>query len=576
MLHSLHVRDLALIGTAELRFDRGLNVLSGATGGGKSLVVTAMKLLRGEKASAELVRHGAAELRIDAEFHLGEGPRWEPVLARVREVCGGLPQDAPLVVTRIVDARGRSSVRIDGRPATLRDLRELGEHLIEIHGQGDSRALMRPETQAEALDAFGGTVALRLAFGAALARARAARQRLDDAAGNARERLARAEFLRFQLAEMEDIGLEAGELEACEAEHQVLAHLDRMRELLTTTLDAIGDAEPSASELVARAERALVEASAIDRRLTEAAEQLAEARVQLDEAARTVQSRLADLDLDPARLGALEDRLATLRRALARFGPTEAEFLARRQAVVAELATHDAESSSPEALEAELRGALDELAGAARKLLRARRKAAPAFVANIERELADLGMADTKVEVRFDDELPPPAVLLERASPFGPSPLDLAVRVNPGEPFTSMRDTASGGETARIVLAIKKCLADQDRVPFVVFDEIDAEIGGRLGLQVGRKLRDVARDHQVLIVTHLPQVAAFADAHWKVDKLVKDGRTYTTVARLDAPAVERELAAMSVGEGADPSAVAEARRLVARARGGEAKTAQGE
>ncbi|MFO1053823.1 MAG: DNA repair protein RecN [Planctomycetota bacterium] len=566
MLQNLHIRDLALIGTAELRFDRGLNVLSGVTGGGKSLVVTALKLLRGEKASAELIRHGAAELRIDGEFLLGSGPRWEPILSALRTLCGSVPEETPLVVTRIVDPRGRSTVRIDGRPATLRDLRELGEFLVEIHGQGDSRALMRPQAQAEALDAHAGTVALRHSFAAALTRARAARAALDEAASGTRDRLARAEFLRFQLAELEEIGAVPGELEALESEHQVLAHLDRVRELLATALDALADGEVNGAELLGRAERALGDVAAIDRRFAEAAELVGEAAVQIDDASRQIRSRLCDLDLDPARLSVIEDRLATLRRALARFGPTEADLLARQQAARAELAQLEAETASPAELEARLRTALDELQAAGRKLVRARRKAVVPFVTAIERELADLGMAETRVEVWFDDELPQGTALLDQASEHGPGPLELAVRINPGEPPSLMRETASGGEASRIVLALKKCLADQDRVPFVVFDEIDAEIGGRLGLEVGRKLRDVARDHQVLIVTHLPQVAAFADAHHKVEKVVRDGRTFTEIRRLEPSAVERELAAMTVGEGADPEALAEARRLVARAR----------
>ena len=569
MLHCLHIRDLALIGSAELRFDRGLNVLSGATGGGKSLVVTALKLLRGEKASAELVRHGAEELRVDGEFLLGSGLRWEPVLARVRGVNGVVPDDATLVVTRIVDRRGRSSVRIDGRPATLRDLRELCEHLVEIHGQGDSRALMRPEAQAEALDAFAGTHALRTGFAATLGIARRARARIDDANRGASDQRERAEFLRFQLAELDEIGVTAGELEALETEHRVLAHFDRMRELLTAALEALCDADENVAGLLGRAERALGDAAVIDARLAESAERLADASTQVDDAVRTVQSRLADLDLDPERLGAVEDRLTTLRRALARFGPTEADLVARRDKVVRELHEFDAAAHTPEELEAELKNALEALAAAGRKLVRARRKATASFVAGIQRELADLGMADTRVEVRFAETVPSGAGLLEAATEHGPGPLEVAVRINPGEPFMLMRETASGGEASRIVLAVKKCLADQDRVPFVVFDEIDAEIGGRLGLEVGRKLRAVSRDHQVLIVTHLPQVAAFADAHHKVEKEVRDGRTFTAIRRLGSADVERELAAMAVGEEADADALAEARRLVARARGSE-------
>jgi DNA repair protein RecN (Recombination protein N) len=566
MLLALTIRDLALIAAGELRFDRGLNVLSGVTGGGKSLVITALKVLRGEKVSGDLVRHGAEELRVDGEFRIGSGARWEPVRQRLQTLCGQLPEDGTLILSRLVDSRGRSSVRIDGRPATLRDLRELGEHLIEIHGQGESRALMRPETQAEAIDAFGGTAELRRNFAAALSTARQAQAECAAMAASERDRLARMEFLRFQLAELSAIGARAGELAELEAEHQLLANLDRLRASLSTALDALTEGEPSAGVLLARASRSLLDAARIDRRLEAAAELVGEAETQVAEAARLVESRSADLDLDPARLSAVDDRLATLRRALARFGPSEADLLAREAAARAELDHFEAESRSPQELETAFREALAALAAAGRKLVRARRKAAAPFVASIERELADLGMADTRIELRFDAEIDASPRLLETATEHGPGPLDLAVRINPGEPFTLMRETASGGEAARIVLAIKKCLADQDRVPFVVFDEIDAEIGGRLGLEVGRKLRDVARDHQVLIVTHLPQVAAFADAHHKVEKSVRDGRTFSTLVRLDRARSEQELAAMAVGEGADSEALAEARRLVLRAR----------
>lgn len=583
MLQSLHIRDLALVAAAEVRFDRGLNVLSGATGGGKSLVVTALKLLRGEKCGAGLVRHGAEELRIDGEFLLPvsgeEDPpsRAAPVRAAVEGITGRPLEGDVLVVTRIVDARGRSKIRVDGRPATLQDLRDLGSHLLEIHGQGETRALMRPEIQAETLDAFGGSDGLRREFAAALSVARAAEARLAEVAGSERARQERVGFLRFQLAEMDEIGLDEGEVSRVEDEHQVLAHLDRLREGLDGALHAIQgeDERDGAEDRLGEAVRSLEDAAEIDRELQPAVEFLHEARSLVAEAARVVLSRADALEHDPGRLASLEERLGTLRRALRRFGPTEADFLARRDAMQRELHDLDESEAGPEAREAELGVALDGLAAVARRLCRARRRAADRFVAAIEAELGDLGMPHTRVRVSFDEDPGQGLELLRRATPHGPGPLEFEVRINPGEPFRLMRETASGGETARIVLAIKKGLADQDRVPFVVFDEIDAEIGGRLGLQVGEKLRAVSANHQTLIVTHLPQVAAFADAHFRVDKLVREDRTWTSVTRLDGAAREAELAAMSVGDGAadggDAEALAEARRMVERARVGATK-----
>lgn len=548
-----------------MRFDRGLNVISGETGGGKSLVVTALKLLRGGKAAAGLVRHGAQELRVDGEFGIGTGDRSLAVSALVRELIGVEPEEGLVVVSRIVDANGRSKVRVNGRPATLGALRELCAWLLEIHGQGESQALMRPEIQAETLDAFAGTVDLRESFQSALGEARDLRSRIEGVRDASRERLQRVEFLRFQLAELDELGLEAGETAKLEEEHRVLANLDHLRENLQDASEALVDGEPSAGGLIARAERALKELSEIDHGLDEAAELCGELRIQCDEVVRTVQSRLASLELDPARLTQVEERLAAVRSMLTRYGPDEADLLRQVATIREELGELDADEHGADELTERLRGAIAELVRLGRRLVRARRKAAAAFARAIETELEALGMPDARLQVGMSDDFEAERVL-EESTAHGPVPVEFMVRINPGLPPQSLRETASGGETARIVLAIKKCLADQDRVPFLAFDEIDAEIGGRLGLAVGRKLAEVASDHQVLIVTHLPQVAAFAARHFKVSKAVVGGTTRTTVEQLDDAQIERELAAMAIGEGADGSAVAEARRLVERAR----------
>jgi DNA repair protein RecN (Recombination protein N) len=568
MLHTLLIRNLALLEHAELSLAEGLTVVSGETGGGKSLLVTALKLLRGEKVPGSLVRHGADELQVDGEFRLGGGDRSAAIARFVHEACGGVVDDDLLLVTRTVDRQGRSKVRLGGRPATLQALRDLGGMLLEIHGQGESRALMRPEIQCETLDAFAGTAPLRLEFAQALSAARAIRTRLSGLAAGAREHRQRLEFLRFQEQAMAEVALREGELAELEQESQVLGNLDTMRQHLDQALGLLQDGDDSASDQLARATRAVQEAAAIDVRLEDAAEQMAQIEDLVADVCRKLQSGQARLDLDPARLQQVQERLDEIHSALKRFGPTEQDLRDNLARVRAELAAAEELAGDPEALAAELRQASERAAAAGRKLLRARQKAAAPFCAAIRRELEDLGMQRTEVRVAMAEDFTADK-LLDDATEHGPVPVDLEVRINPGEPFHSLRDTASGGELARLVLAVKKTLADQDRVPLLVFDEIDAEIGGRLGLAVGKKLHEVATHHQVVIVTHLAPVAAFAQHHFLVNKEVggrgDDERTRSHVRLLPRAEVERELAAMTSGDSQDAAALQQARRLVEKA-----------
>jgi DNA repair protein RecN (Recombination protein N) len=312
------------------------------------------------------------------------------------------------------------------------------------------------------------------------------------------------------------------------------------------------------------------EAAAIDRRLEDAAEQMAQIDELVADVCRKLQSGQARLDLDPTRLVAVQERLDEIYAALKRFGPTEADLRRNLEKVKAELAKAEGGNADPEVLAQELRQVTEAAAAIGRKLLRARAKAAEPFCAKIRAELLDLGMQHTEVRVAMADEFATEQ-LLATATEHGPVPVDLEVRINPGEPFHSMRDTASGGELARIVLAVKKTLADQDRVPLLVLDEIDAEIGGRLGHAGRRKLHEVARHHQVVIVTHLAPVAAFAQHHFLVNKEVAgkagDERTRSSVRQLRGAEVEKELAAMAMGDGTDAAALQQARRLVEKAKG---------
>ncbi|HLQ38030.1 MAG TPA: hypothetical protein VK348_09520, partial [Planctomycetota bacterium] len=431
----------------------------------------------------------------------------------------------------------------------------------------------RPEIQCETLDAFAGTVALRREFAGALASARELRDRLQRQTSDQQQRRQRLEFLRFQHQAMSELQLGPGELGELEAEQQVLANVEGVRQHLLAALGCLQDGDGNAADLLGRAARSLHDAAAIDRRLEAAAELLPQVEDLLAEVCRKVQSGLGRLELDPQRLQAIAERLDAIHEALRRFGPTEQEFRGNLARTAVELARAEDAAGDPAALAAELQASAAAAAALGRKLLRARTKASAPFAAAIQQELADLGMPHTQVRVAMAAEFSAAELLLQ-ATAHGPVPVDLEVRINPGEPFHSLRATASGGELARIVLAVKKTLADHDRVPLLVLDEIDAEIGGRLGLQVGSKLAEVARHHQVVIVTHLPQVAAFAQRHYVVHKQVHGRgdaeRTASSVRLLQGGEIERELAAMATGDAADAAALQQAARLVQRAKASEA------
>jgi DNA repair protein RecN (Recombination protein N) len=569
MLHTLLIDQLALIESAELVLCPGLNVFSGETGGGKSLLINALKLIAGERASAGMIRHGQAELSVHAEFRL-HGRLREAVVGRLLDLTGHAPEDDLLLLTRIVDRQGRSRVRIGGRPATLAALREVAARLLEIHGQdiagrGEAQGLTSQRNQAELLDRLAGSeaVALQQRFADRLQQCRQLAELLRQRDEDDQQRRQRLEFLRFQVREMQGLELGQGELDRLQQEHQALSHVDVTRQRLMRATALLQDDETSASDLLAQAARAVREAAAHDTGLAGVQAQLDTIEELVSDACRELQSRLAGLEDDPGRLAAVESRLDEVHRLLRRFGPTPAEFFANLARAAEELDELEVGDEPREALAERLAGQVAELGGLGRELATMRRQAGGRLGELVARELADLGMPHTVLRLAmaedFDEER-----LLAEATPMGPVPLDLEVRINPGEPFRSMRETASGGELARIVLAVKKTLAERDDVPLLVLDEIDAEIGGRLGQAVGRKLREVSAHRQVVVVTHLPQVASFAERHFLIAKQVVgsegDARTASSVRALDAPEIERELSAMGGLPGPVASAPSPQRR----------------
>lgn len=555
MLVELEIEDLAVIRRARLPFGPGLNALTGATGAGKSLVLRALELVRGSRATKA---DGACS--VQALFRLDDALR-----DRVREALGPATiEDDELVLTRRITADGRSRAWINGRIAPLSTLRAVGEQLVDILGQGDTRRLETATERSALVDAYGGTIEDAAAYRAARAEARAAEERRDRLREAARERRRRLEFLRFEKAEIDAASVRAGETAALEEECGILESAEALRTLSEEAIATLYDDELAVVDRLAALER---RASDLGDGATEllrpAVEALARARSEIDEAVAGFRAVLDRVDVDPGRLGTVSDRLDTLRRLLDRFGPTEEALLRHRDEAGREL--HELEGDEENEAEADrlVERAEARLSTVGKALDKARARAAKRFAAAAAGELAALGME----EARFRAVLTPYSgeTVRERAHTDGLSRVDFLLAANVGHPERPLAEVASGGETARIALALRRVAAAARAVPVLVFDEIDSGIGARLGEAVARCLRGIAAERQVLAVTHLPQVAAFATHHLRVEKRPGDGATEANVRLLDGPDREREIAEMMRGADAARTTRREARELLHRA-----------
>lgn len=543
MLRELHIRGLGVIERAELELHPGLNVLTGETGAGKTMITVGLQLALGRRAAASLVRPGAAAAEVDLR---ADAP---PVALRE-----GWAEEGEVICSRRVGADGRSTARIGGRLAPLSALASIGEELVELHGQHEGLRLLSPSAQTAFLDRFAGPDHLETlrAHGEAHERARALAERLEELERGERDRERELDLLAYQIREIEAAAPRPGERIELEAEAARLAHVERLLELAGEALRTLGD-EGAAGDGLAEAARALRRAAELDPAagtLAERAGALAEAATELLREARRYAEGLA---ADPARLEEVQGRLAVLGDLRRKYGEDEEEVLAyleRARERAAELAGSETRA---EELRAELEAARTALAELAERLSEGRRRAAPALAEAIGRELRELGMAGARVEVRLVPHPEPTATGLERA--------ELGFAGGPGQPLLPLARVASGGELARTMLACRSAVADLDDVPTLVFDEVDQGIGGEAALAVGRRLARLAERRQVLVVTHLPQIAAFADHHVLVDKR---GGT-AAVRALEGEERVVELARMLAGMPGSRGAAVHAEELLAEA-----------
>lgn len=548
MLTNLRIKNLALVADLTLELRPGCNVITGETGAGKSIIIGALNLVLGERADRTLIRAGADSCAVEAVFEVA---RLRGRLAPLLEAHGLEPcEENQLVLKRVFTAAGANRQFVNGSPATLATLAAIGEGLVDMHGPHDHQSLLHPAKQLAILDAFGGLQPQVVAF-AELVRRRAALAAEKAALIVDEQTYARQlDLLRHQVQEITAARLRPDEEAEVEAEHHRASNAARLLELSQSALSALDGEDGSLLNQLGALGRTLQELGRVDgsqTRCAKAHEQIVAAVQEL----RSDLSRYAErVDLDPARLAQLEERLNLLHSLKRKYGASLAEVIAFGDAAKAKLHSleqRDAELARLNDALAQLDG---ELARAGRDLTAARRKVIPRLTKAVTRQLQDLGFQQSE----FGIALANPAEAAPRSEFRAPSStgfdsVEFQFAPNPGEPARPLRAIASSGEMARVMLALKTVLAAEDEVPVLVFDEVDANVGGETAHAVGDKMRQIARARQVLCITHLAAVAAAADTHFVVTKEVRDGRTRSDIQPLSAKQRVDELARMLGGQG---------------------------
>jgi DNA repair protein RecN (Recombination protein N) len=538
MLRFLAVRNLAVIERLELEFSSGLTVLTGETGAGKSILVEAINLLVGGRASPDLVRTGEDAATVEAVFDAADG----------REA----------IVRREVTAQGRSRAFLDGALTTVAGLREQILPLIDLHGQHEHQALLDPETHLDVLDTYAGLGEARAAVSSAFGELRGYQDDLDRARRDERDREARADLLTFQSHEIERAAPRAGEDEQLAATRQLLASAEKVQRLCAEGYAALYESDTAALTTLGAVWKRVAELATIDIAFAAHLEARDTIKSQLDDLAVLLRDYAANLDASPARLQEVEDRLALIERLKRKYGPTLVEVIERQKAMRVELESLGRAGERAAELESLVARFRERYLLAAQGLSAERRRAAKRLANDLAREVASLAMEHTQFEVRFD-----PQVEESRWSERGIDVAELFVSPNPGEELRALARIASGGELSRIMLALKTLVTTDLPGKTLIFDEVDAGIGGRVADAVGSRLQSLAANFQVFCITHLAQIAAHASAHFRVSKSVRDARTTTAVEPLRLPEARvEELARMIGGATISAGTVASAREML--------------
>ena len=555
MLSLLHIENIALIQSADIRFEPGFNVLTGETGAGKPIVIDSIGAVLGERTSRELIRTGAKSALVTAVFTQVPPLPW-------LEENGFSTGEEELLLQRELQGDGRNVCRIDGKLVTVAQLRELGRQLLNIHGQHDGQQLLDPASHLGYLDQFGGCQPLLEDYQVAYRRWHDIRREMDKLQMDEAERSRRVDTLNYQIQELERAQLKAGEDEELSARRTLLRSAGKLMEAVQSAEFALSGDEDrdGACSLIAQAEGEVQGVSSISPELSELSEKLTALRCAADDAADTLRDLSRSFDFSSGELDQVEERLDLLYRLRKKYGPTVEDMLAYLDRCRKELDQIQYADDTLARLEKDLKKAQKEAARRGEVLSQARREAAGALQARVQEELRQLDMP----KVRFQTEFTPKGGEAGMDE-TGLDEVQFLMSANLGEALKPIQKVASGGELALIMLALKNVLAEGDQIGTLVFDEVDTGVSGRAAQKVAEKMAQVARGKQVLCVTHLPQIAAMADTHFSVQKGEREGRTYTRLERLDRSQRREELARLIGGASITPSLLESAEELLRQA-----------
>ncbi|MFT4648525.1 MAG: DNA repair protein RecN (Recombination protein N) [Glaciecola sp.] len=575
MLVELHIEDLALIERATLTFEDGFGVITGATGAGKSLLIDALGLLLGQRARTGLVRKGAKRALVEGRFLVDPGGYGHQVLTWLRDHLPTALEDweeegqegtLELILTRSVAAEKRSQAHVNHRPVTQKMQRELAGLLVEIHGQNDQQRLFDPEEQLRLLDTFGGMQDTLQGYRERRARWLQNAERLHGYANQEAERLQRLDLLRFQVSELLGAGDAVRDKGTLLAERAKLRHAGGLGLELSGVAFGLFEADGCALTEMQKATKVLEGWAAKVPDVEESLQALHGAAAYLEDANSLLTKLLDGVESDPQRLDEIESQLVVVEHLERKYGTDAEGLLSRIEELQGELAELEDLEAGEDALQDQVSKDFESMVQSAGRLSKGRRKLVSRLQKEVESALDKLGLAGAKFCVEWvavkgdpDAEL---AQLRRMYGPQGAEKMEFQLSANPGEPVAPLRSVASGGEMARIMLALRGALAVRLSTPTLIFDEVDTGVGGRLGPEVADHLARLASHHQVLCVTHLPAIAARAAGHLKVEKTTENGRTHTNVVALFGKGREMEIADMIAGGGNQKTALAEARRLL--------------
>lgn len=558
MLEELNIENYALIDTVSVRFDPGLNILSGETGAGKSIIIGALGLVLGQKGESDVIRTGNEQAVVSAVVNIAENP---DALEWVRS-HGFEPDDGKIIVRRILRKSGGGSLYLQGNPSTRSDMTELMSTVFDLHGQHEHQSLLSTDRQRRLVDEFGKLTATVARFRSDFELLSTKKSEYEEFLSQRRKLLQEADYLEFAVKEIDEAGLTASEEESLRKEKTLIQQAERLFGLVDTVYASTAEGQNGALAELRRAMGALESIAKIDEDLAPLSARLSTAFYEVEDIAETIRGYRSAIDYSPNRLEECEERLAAIHRLEKKYGNTVEEVLAYRDTATAKLETLRDRESGGDQTKTEIERMERDILDRAKSLSAERGAVAKRLSAAINDTLRSLGMP----KARFDISITQRTSERGRAvcGTFGFDRIEFLISPNPGEELKPLRSIASGGELSRIMLAIKTVLADADTIQSMIFDEVDAGIGGEIAVAVGEHLQELSRQKQVLCITHLASIAVRADNHIKVEKEVTGKRTVTRVATVEGDERTEEIARMLSGDTKGDASVSHARELLAR------------